>query len=385
MGSTTRVSTGVLGGILAPAWFLACAPPEEPSRDHWADVADSTEIRLIREPLAPCEDCISLERVLVIGDTIGEGYLREAYHMVRDSAGNYWFGQYEAVKVFDAAGNFVGEVGRAGEGPMEWSNAIPAHADRDGHVHVFDTDNLRRSEIGRDFTLADEARIPGRVVDALALAGGERWVVNMWHPVDDALGFPLHLLEGEEIVTSFGGMVDLSDRRAQPRSMRILASDGADRIFASAWDRFEIAVWSDAGRRITGFEDPAFHERLFDSDAPTSADNPPTHRMRALKVDSDERLWVATWRRRDDWLDLMEERVGPRGEVRLEVKSGHDYSDIYDNQIDVIDLASARVIARARMAEGVLVDFLGDDALWVGEYRENGDLRVAIWEIGFNP
>ena len=222
-------------------------------------------------------------------------------------------------------------------------------------------------------------------MDALALAGGERWVVNMWHPVDDALGFPLHLLEGEEIVTSFGGMVDLSDRRAQPRSMRILASDGADRIFASAWDRFEIAVWSDAGRRITGFEDPAFHERLFDSDAPTSADNPPTHRMRALKVDSDERLWVATWRRRDDWLDLMEERVGPRGEVRLEVKSGHDYSDIYDNQIDVIDLASARVIARARMAEGVLVDFLGDDALWVGEYRENGDLRVAIWEIGFNP
>ena len=82
--------------------------------------------------------------------------------MVRDSAGNYWFGQYEAVKVFDDAGNFVGEVGRAGEGPMEWSNAIPAHADRDGHVHVFDTDNLRRSEIGRDFTLADEARIPGK-------------------------------------------------------------------------------------------------------------------------------------------------------------------------------------------------------------------------------
>ena len=154
--------------------------------------------------------------------------------------------------------------------------------------------------------------------------------------------------------------------------MRILVSDGADRIFASAWDRFEIEVWSDAGRRITGFEDPAFHERPFDSDSPTSADNPPTHRMRALNVDSDERLWVVTWRRRGDWLDLMEERVGPRGEVRLEVTAGHDYFDIYDNQIDVIDLTSARVIARTRMAEGVVVDFLGDDALWVGEYRENG-------------
>ena len=372
--------------LLAHVLLQACAQPEEPSRSHWTDVTDSTEVRRILEPEPPCEDCITLERVLVMGDTIGEGYLREAFHMVRDSLGNYWFGQYEAVKVFDAAGNFVGEVGRAGEGPLEWDYAMPAYTDGEGQVHIFDLGNFRHSVVGADFTLIEEERLPGGS-EFHALGDGARWVVNMWHPSGAARGEPLVILQGGEVVRSLGGMSDLAnDRSASTQPRRIITTDSAERIFSAPWYRgYEIEVWNEAGRRITGFIDPTFNDRPFDYDAPQSADNPPLSTIRALRVDADERLWVLTWQLRDDWLDMMEERRGPDGRVTLEMKPGLETIDRFESRIDVIDLTSATVIARTRMEGVVVVDFLGDDALWAADYVGAGHLQVGIWEIGFNP
>ena len=384
--STSRSLTAA-AILLAHGLFIACAPPDEPPRAHWTDITDSTEVRLIRDSESLCEDCITLERVLVMGDTIGEGYLRGAFHLVRDSAGNYWFGQYEAVKVFDAAGNFVGEVGRAGQGPLEWSNALPVHTDASGRVHIFDTGgNLRHSVIGPDFTLLEENRFPGGR-DVRALDDGARWVVNTWYPEGAARGEPLVILDGEEIVRSLGGVSDLAnDRSASTQPWRIIATDSADRIFSAPWSRgYEIEVWSEAGGRITGFLDPEFNDPPFDSDAPQSADNPPSSTLRALRLDSDDRLWVLSWKLRDDWLDMMEERRGPDGRIALEMKPGLDTMDRFDGQIDVIDLTTATVIARTRLEGVVVVDFLGDDAVWAGEYAGAGHLRVGIWKIGFSP
>ncbi len=372
--------------ILLASGGVACAPPDEPPRAHWTDVTDSTEVRLIRESESLCEDCITLEQVLVMGDTIGEGYLRAAMHMVRDSAGNYWFGQYEAVKVFDASGEYVGEVGRAGEGPLEWDNAMPVHADAAGRVHVFDSGNYRYSVVGPDFTLVEEQRLLDHVTDVHALGDGERWVLNMWHPTPDAIGSPLHVWEGGEIVRSFGDFVDPTNPRADTDAWRIFTTDGAHRTYsAEQYGSYEIEVWSDTGRRITGFLEPGFNDPPRDPEAPESPDNPPSSTIRALRVDPEDRLWVLSWRLRDDWLDMMEERRGPDGRVTLEMKPGLETIDRMDGQIDVIDLTTATVIARTRMEGVVVVDFLGDDALWAGEFLGAGHLRAGIWEIGLSP
>ncbi len=178
-------------------------------------------------------------------------------------------------------------------------------------------------------------------------------------------------------------MSDLAnDRSASTQPWRIITTDSAERIFSAPLYRgYEIEVWNEAGRRITGFIDPTFNDPPFDSDAPQSADNPPPNTMRALRVDSEERLWVVTWQLRDDWLDLMEERRGPDGRVTLEMKPGLETMDGFDGQIDVIDLTSATVIARTRMEGVVIVDFLGDDALWAADYVGAGHLQVGIWEI----
>ncbi len=380
-------SLATLATLVASCLLAGCSEPDEPPRAHWTDVTDSTEVRLIRESESLCEDCITLEQVLIMGDTIGDGYLRAAFHMVRDSTGNYWFGQYEAVKVFDAAGEYVGEVGRAGEGPLEWDDAMPVHTDPEGRVHIFDNGNLRHSVVGPDFALIEDERLPG-IIDAVRpLADGERWVLNMEHATPNARDLPLHILLGAEITGSFGGRIVLAnDRSASTQFHRIITTDAADRTFSSpVYRRYEIEVWSDTGRRITGFLEPEFNDPPRDPEAPESADNPPSSTIRALRVDSEDRLWVLSWQLRDDWLDMMEERRGPDGRVTLEMKPGLETIDRMDGQLDVIDLTTATVIARTRMEGVVVVDFLGDDALWAGEFLGAGHLRVGIWEIGFTP
>ena len=377
----------IFATLVASCLFLGCSEADAPPRAHWTDITDSTEVRIIRESESLCDDCITVERVLVMGDTVGDGYLRGAFHLVRDSVGHYWFGQYEAVKVFDPAGDFVGEVGRAGEGPLEWDGAMPVHTDREGRVHIFDNGNFRHSVVGSDFTLIEDERLPGFVHAVRPLGDGERWVLNMQHPAPGARDLPLHFLEGGEITGSFGGSIVLAnDRSASTQFHRILATDSRDWIFSSPWYRsYEIEVWSDTGRRITGFLEPGFNDPPRDPEAPQSADNPPPSTIRALRVDSADRLWVLSWQLRDDWLDMMEESRAPDGRVTLEMKPGLDTMDRFDGQIDVIDLTTATVIARTRMEGVVVVDFLGEDALWAGEYAGAGHLRVGIWEIGFTP
>ena len=383
--STPRLLAAV--ALPLAAGIVACAAPDEPPRAHWTEVTDSTEVRLIRESESLCEDCISVERVLVMGDTIGAGYLREAFHMVRDSSGNYWFGQYEAVKVFDAAGNFVGEVGRAGEGPLEWENAMPVLTDREGRVHILDSGNGRHSIVGPDFALIEDESVPAFFHAVRPLGDGERWVLNMQHPAPDARDQPLHILQDAEIKGSFGGTIVLAnDRSASTQFHRIITTDAAHRTFASPVNRrYEVEVWSDTGRRITGFLDPEFNDPPHDPESPESADNPRPGTIRALRVDAEDRLWVLSWQLRDDWLEMMEEHRGPDGRVRLEMKPGIATMDRYDGQIDVIDMTTATVIARTRMEGVVVVDFLGEDALWAGEYAGAGHLRVGIWEIDFSP
>ena len=211
----------------AVAFTLGCAPSDSPSGE-WSDVTDSTAARTLVESPSICNDCIVVEQVVVMGDTAGPGFVVEAMSATRDSLGNYWVGQADAVKVFDAAGRFVRQVGRAGQGPMEFGRfPAPLYTDADGRVHIMDRRNIRETIVGPKFELFADRRLPGLVQAAAPLANG-RLVVNLLLPTNGSAGFPLHIVEGPEVLHSFGGSVDGSPRLpSQFTSRRFLATDTA--------------------------------------------------------------------------------------------------------------------------------------------------------------
>ncbi|MCY3705143.1 MAG: hypothetical protein OXH08_06495 [Gammaproteobacteria bacterium] len=330
-----------------------------------------------------CLDCIALEHVVTMGDTLGPGFLQESYHMVRDSVGNYWHGQYEEIKMFNADGAFLQTIGRAGEGPMEFSNAAPLYTDAEGRVHVIDSNNTRRTVIDRNFALSDEALLPGFVRQAAPLASGDLWVVNMWHTTPAAIGMPLHILEDDSLIASFHGVADVeAGAQSELTSWRILTVDSADRIFASPTDRYVVEVWDSAGRRLTGFAGPTLNE-LPRRPGGVTRTNPWRNSMRALHVDRSDRLWVVSWQRRADWLNAMEERVRANGDVSLAIKPDLDLSAVLDSHIDVIDLRSATVVARARMNE-LVIGFLDDETFWAGEYGPLGEPLISVWRLALD-
>ena len=363
--------------------YSGCADDPDSQQTLWPAVSDSTQMHQVIDDRLICLDCIMLERVVTMGDTVGPGFLREGYHMVRDSVGNYWHGQYSEIKLFAANGVFLRTIGRAGQGPMEFGNAAPVYTDAEGRVHVVDSNNTRRTVIDQNFALFDETLLPGFIRQAATLANGDLWVVNMWHTTPDAIGMPLHIIEDDSLIASFHGVADVEmAAQSELASWRILAVDSADRIFASPTDRYVVDVWDSAGRRLTGFEGPTLNEIPRRGGGVTRA-NPWRNSMRALHVDRSDRLWVASWRRRADWLDAMEERVQANGNVTLAIRPDLDLSAVLDSHIDVIDLRSAAVIARARVDE-LVIGFLDDETLWAGEYGSLGEPLISVWRVALD-
>ena len=122
---------------------LGCSA-SDPAPWDLRDVKDSSSVRVLTESPSACRDCIHLEQLVVMGDIAGPGYLGWTRSVTRDSVGNYWVGYRDALKVSDAAGNFVRQVGRVGGGPMEFGRPKPSHTDADGRVHVLDSDLAAR-------------------------------------------------------------------------------------------------------------------------------------------------------------------------------------------------------------------------------------------------
>ena len=370
--------------VLLLPLFFGCADDPDSSQTYWPAVADSTQMHQFVDNGSICLDCVTLERVVTMGDTLGPGFLREGYHMVRDSAGNYWHGQYDEIKLFAADGVFLRTIGRAGQGPMEFGNAAPVYTDAEGRVHVVDSGNTRRTVIDRNLALFDETPLPGFVTQAAALANGDLWVVNMSHTAPEAIGMPLHIIQGDSLITSFKGIADGEEVvQSAFSARRILTVDSADRIFASPIDSYIVEVWDDTGRRLTGFAGPTLNETPRQRGGVTPA-NPWRNSMRALHVDRSDRLWVVSWRRRADWLDAMVERVQANGDVSLEIGPDRDLSAVVESHIDVIDLQSATIIARTRVDE-LVIGFLDDETLWTGGYGPWGEPLVSVWRHTLDP
>jgi len=116
-----------------------------------------------------CPACtIEFEEVAVLGGMDVSG---RPLDVIEDAEGRYWAAFVgDLPVVFDPAGEFVGRVGRTGQGPGEFIRAAAFFRSGDSVV-VLDAGQPRASVVAPDLTVARTVRLPG------FLSGGRavRW------------------------------------------------------------------------------------------------------------------------------------------------------------------------------------------------------------------
>lgn len=358
-------------------------PAPERTPWAWAESLDSVGFRAIAEAPTTCQDCLVFTLVNILGDQDGPGLLLnngQVDDVVVDHQGNFWVGQDGLVKVFDAAGDFLRDVGRRGQGPLEFRLPMPIHTDSRGNVHIFDSGNSRETVVTPDFELQGDRQLPGFVNKAVPLADGDRYAVNMSALTADGIGQPLHIIRGPEVLHSFGLMAE--NNVAVPldslHSSRILAIDSMGHIISASPYEYVIEAWGQSGQRIAGFNGPRLN-RKEPRPGPFSEDNPMANRITGIRVDKSGLLWVLSWRAAADWREHMVEQIAPDGRIMLMPTDG--IRPLFrGTQVDVIDLNTGLIIETSHVTD-LLMTFLGDGLVAAVRLDALDNLQLAIWSI----
>lgn len=361
--------------------LLNCSPGRESETWSWLNPSDSLGVRTLLVTDSICLDCIELTRVALLGDTIGPGYLEYSEDVVVDEKGRFWVGQRGHIKVFDSVGVFLDQVGRQGEGPMEFLHAAPFHLDPDGTVYVFDRRMPRITRIRSDFSLDGTATLPALPITIIPLPQG-RYCANFFSPTPERIGQPLHIIDGERITHSFGQeMGDGPKPVGGLELLRLVTADDQGRIFSARRDSYSLEVWSAEGRRITGFIGPVLNEQE-PLPGPITRDNPPLNKLLNIRLDKSGLLWVTSLRSKLDWMDFAEEVVRADGRIVFSPRDGNAFS-LADGRIDVIDPESGKIIARSEEDE-IFHAFLNDGRLLSYQLTKVGVPQLEVASVRFH-
>ena len=309
-----------------------------------------------------CPGCsIETDLIARFGDPSGVAALPGApSHVGVDANGRYWvvFRQFP-LKVFDADGRYLRDVGTMGEGPGEllrpW-RAIAAGdhmvvAGQRGRVTVFDLD----FEHVRTFQLQLQVR------DIALMEWPDSVIVNASHPSADGVRFPLHLVDlskaPPEVRHSFGPD-PAGELRDYPQHFRFGFADGmtvwsADRL------RYRLTRWNANGEILASLaRQPSWFPGL-SGGGPGRPDSPPDPIIAAITSDPEGHLWVFSHvpnsRWKEVWADLAE-RHGPTPSGAVEARAGampHPW-DLLATTIEVIDPQVPGVVARLQIDGYVL-------------------------------
>ena len=378
-GKPTLASLPLPLAVALANWLSGCGPPDSP-RDL-TTLQDSTATVDILETSATCTSCITVERVVALGDTTGPGYIDWSIYGAVDAFGNYWIGmpQESVVKVWDREGRFLRQVGRSGDGPMEFQRPAPISTDGAGRMRIVDLAIGRETIVNADFSYdSDRSLFPGFYQLAVPLGEDGRYLVNTSRTAAGSVGVPLHIVDGLDILHSFDLMQGIEAPGDAPR---VLAVDRQKRIYSARPRDYLIQIWSERGRRILGLSGPRLNEREAVRGY-WSPDNPPPNRIFAIQVDGERRLWVIGHVLRDDWQDHMELWRMPNGQIAYR-PTDDDWGNVYESRIDLIDLASGSLIA-TRRHDALLEAFVGDGLAIENTETEGAYPQMVVWRLGFD-
>lgn len=346
----------------------------------WYAVADTAATWSVEDDASLCSDCIGVERVAVIGDSTADGFVVETHSATQDSAGRYWLGQRERIKVFGPTGNWIKTIGRPGRGPFEFVMAKPVYTDAKGRVHVVDPGNAREAVYADNFSPQMERRLPsGDPFDLVAIDDGEAYVMNMWLRSATGAGLAFHLVRGGDVIRSFGAPDD-GEMASAFTSQRHVAVDTGGRLFAAERFSFDIVARNPAGGMILRLTGPVLNAKPVRAGLYDLTENPVPNEIVAIRADRHARLWVVSRRIRSDWTSYMTQTVFPDGTVGLVLKPGATVDSLAYTRLEVVDLHKRRVVARLDQ-HGNLTEFIGDDLLLQNSTDQDGVPHVLVWRV----
>lgn len=345
-------------------------------------VAGQTRSNIQVAPSA-CEDCIRITTQVSLSSAEEGWSLSPHEWVVRDTLGRIWAMQHDGPRVFTSSGRFIAKPETSLPGVTEISPDFgSAFVDARGRVHIFDFGDLREIVYAGLQPVAVHPT-PAIVLAATAVPGVDRYVATLLSDAPELVGIPVHVVERANgtVVASMlepatGGVAPLTSTR-----VITIGPDGL--VYTAPRSRYEIDVWSLDGthlKRLTRDGLWAYQETRL----PVPGFNPDhlNGSVWALRFDSNGYLWVATWIPRPDWTEHAQREQMPIGGYRYTWQSP---TDVLTGLLEVIDLDTGQVIARADLGEDLVYGFLGDRLLYGPRFTDGGEYQLEVRSINFSP
>jgi len=253
------------------------------------------------------------------------------------------------------------QVGRAGEGPGEYSfiRWIRAHGDQ---VHVFDAGAMRRTVLDSAFQVVSTDRFVGYPIGDVRPLPDGGFVLNGLIRTPDRIGYLLHVYDDKGVLErSF----ESNPAGFQPNSpeeglWREIYVQPPDALWVAHRTRYQVDVWTTDGHHVSSLRRPADwfppHDGIYE---PVSPENPPLPRIVDLKLDREGLLWVMVRRASGGWADsIVPAGQGANPEIGTHVIE--DINTAYDTVIEVFDPDTRSLLASSHVNDA-LVRFVGED------------------------
>ncbi|MGH7751334.1 MAG: 6-bladed beta-propeller [Gemmatimonadales bacterium] len=359
----TRCAT--LCGIVAA--MLASAQPAGAQRA--VEIPDRPTCPRCRIELRPVATLRELPDSVLFDD----GWAR----VERDSRGRFYAVDRSrtSIAVFDSAGRFLRRIGRGGDGPGEFRWIYVVAMAAGDTLHVPDSRHRRETTLSPSYRVVRSRSFPSVVYEMVPLPGGTS-VTNVVSGSRELAGLPLQIVDtGGKVLRAFGN--DQSAYRADIEPSvwrRSLAVRGARDLFAARRQEYVIELWDLMGtkrgewvRRADWFEPWLVPESLRDREQPRPI-------LTAVRAAPDGLLWVMVavgdgrYREAIAESDQIPHGIGRGNRNRY-----------YDTIVEVLDLRSARVLARQRF-DNLLHGFFGS-GLTAATPEADGDQTIEIYTM----
>jgi hypothetical protein len=253
---------------------------------------------------------------------------------------------------FGRDGTFIGELGRYGQGPGEFTNPFFVSRLPGDSILVLDRVNNRATIYDADYTPTRTVRIPLAHAHSAGAAGWPHVGLNAIEPSAESIGLSLHLLDLSTEEASTVWVSGPEEPNVTPRNMHMLeiaailpGTNGS--VWAIEKHRYRITQWGPDGRllrtlerRPTWFSDPSSGDY-------GRRDAPPPPRVVGAHLSDANQLWVYLWVAADTWRDAWTDV--PRPGVFSEVPSYNlpNFDKLFRTIIEVIDLSNGTLVSHA--------------------------------------